>query len=148
MYRVSRLWLSSLAAVTLLLVAGPKQPPAQSAPTTRVAAAPTTTPGHPEASEGNWGCLYEGEGGVYWLGAAAGAQPIKVLELEGEDNSVDDFAISADGARLATSPARGSARSSSSPPGSGHRSGAPTRTPGRWPGRPMATRWRMCRAGF
>jgi hypothetical protein len=102
MYRVSRLWLASLAAVTLLLVAGcPKQPPAQSAPTTRVAAAPTTTPGHPEASEGNWGCLYEGEGGVYWLGAAAGAQPIKVLELEGEDNSVDDFAISADGARLA-----------------------------------------------
>ncbi len=104
MNRPSRLALLSLVAASLMLIAGcPKQPPAVSAPEPqRVAAAPAAnTPGHPETTGGQWGCLYEGEGGVYWLSAAAGATPTRILELAGEENSIEGFAISADGSLVA-----------------------------------------------
>ena len=99
-------WQFSLVAMVVILVAGClKQPPVQSAPAQgpgTVAAAPTTaTPTPPAVATKTWGCLYEGAGGVYWLGADAGAQPVQVLALAGEDDSIEDFAMSPDGSRLA-----------------------------------------------
>ncbi|MCE5240211.1 hypothetical protein LLH23_17245 [bacterium] len=79
MCRLSRLWLPSLVVLALSALGG----------------VPWAAPA------AHWGCLYEGEGGVYWLSATPGAVPVQVLRLEGADNSVDDFAISPNGQRLA-----------------------------------------------
>jgi len=92
-----------MLALTLLVAAGcprPQAPPAASAPPGPIAPPSVTPAAASTAAAATWGCVYQGQGGVYWLPLDEGAQPVKLRSLQADD-SVSSSDISDDGVRLA-----------------------------------------------
>lgn len=90
-----------LASIGLaLVVSSGCRPPERTAQAPAPLPPPQPVAAAVAAATPTWGCVYVGEGGVYWLPTDESAQPVKLREL-GADEAAGVAGISADGARLA-----------------------------------------------
>ena len=53
-----------------------------------------------------WGCLYEADGGVFWLSTSPGSFPVKLLSMR-PDEYVNECAVSSDGRQVAVTTDQG-----------------------------------------
>ncbi|MEN6642911.1 MAG: hypothetical protein ABFE08_10725 [Armatimonadia bacterium] len=53
-----------------------------------------------------WGCLYEADGGAFWLSTTPGSVPVKLLSMQ-PDEYVNECAVSADGRQVAVTTDQG-----------------------------------------